>query len=291
MLDIMMPFYGDPGLMKDAVVSVMSQRDDRWRLTVVDDDPRLDRVSDWFAQLGHPQIRYITNEQNVGCTRNFQRCVELAEYEHMTMIGCDDRLLPNYVGVLHDVWEAIPDASMVQPGVEVIDMQGQIHIPLADRVKRHYSPSGDGLIVMQGQSLATSLLRGNWLYFPSLGWRTADIASVGFDVNLHTIQDLRLIVTLVMRGAVLAVSPEVCFQYRRHPSSLSSITAGDGTRIREAGEFFSSTAYELDENGWTTASRVARRHWSSRAFALSLLPGAALRGEESFRDLVTHVFT
>ena len=46
---------------------------------------------------------------------------------------------------------------------------------LADRVKRHvYAPRGPGETVLYGEPLATSLLRGNWLYFPSLAWRLVE---------------------------------------------------------------------------------------------------------------------
>ena len=37
MLDVVMPFYGDPGLFRAAVESVLAQSDGDWRLVVIDD--------------------------------------------------------------------------------------------------------------------------------------------------------------------------------------------------------------------------------------------------------------
>jgi hypothetical protein len=64
----------------------------------------------------------------------------------------------------------------------------------------------------------------------------------------------------------------VCFEYRRHDASESSATAFDGSRFTEAGAFFADTAARLAEHGWPAAARVARRHLSSRIFALTMLP-------------------
>ena len=37
MIDLLLPFYGDPALMRQTVASVLAQECDDWRLVVVDD--------------------------------------------------------------------------------------------------------------------------------------------------------------------------------------------------------------------------------------------------------------
>ncbi|MEV7172160.1 glycosyltransferase [Streptomyces sp. NPDC093224] len=273
--EILLPYYGDVALMQDAVRSVLAQAGDDWRLTVVDDG-REPGVPEWFEQLADPRVRYLRNERNLGVTGNFNRCVELAEYEYLVLMGCDDLMHPNYLQVVRAAADREPAAAMIQPGVEVIGTDGLPFDTLVDRTKRKlYAPKGPGRALLGGEDLAVSLLRGNWLYFPSICWRTEAIKRFGFRADLGVIQDLALVVDLLVAGETLATTPEVCFSYRRHAESESSAKAFTGHRFEEAKRFFVETADRLDRHGWPRAAKVSRLHLSSRLHALTLLPGAA----------------
>lgn len=287
----MLPYYGDVALMQAAVRSVLAQSDPDWRLTVVDDGQEAG-VPEWFDQLGDDRVRYLRNPHNLGVTGNFQRCVELAEYPYLVLMGTDDIMLPNYVATVRSVLAQYPGIGLVQPGVQVIDGAGEITDTLVDRVKRRlYAPRRSGRFVMGGEELATSLLRGNWLYFPSLCWRSDAIKSVGFRDDLFVIQDLALIIDLLELGEKLAVEPTLCFSYRRHAVSYSSLGASAGTRFTEARGYFLDVARRMDQRGWHQAARVARRYVSSRLHAITLLP-AAIKGRqaEGVRTLSRHAF-
>jgi glycosyltransferase involved in cell wall biosynthesis len=288
-LDVMMPFYGDASLMQEAVRSVLEQDDPRWRLTVVDDgdDPS---VPEWFDSLDDDRVRYLRNPNNLGLTENFNRCLELVEHDWFTMMGCDDRMLPNYVGTVLAVWADHPDAGLVQPGVRVIGSDGRPTKTLVDEAKRRlYAPKVEGRLEMSGEDLAVSLLRGDWLYFPSLAWRTKRIDGLRFRVDLRVIQDLAMLMDLVARDVTLVVDESVAFEYRRHDASASSETAFDGSRFTEAGNYFADVADQMAAIGWHRAARVARLHLSSRLFALTMLP-QALRQRSGVGPLTRHVF-
>ncbi|WP_405439100.1 glycosyltransferase [Streptomyces avidinii] len=273
--EILLPYYGDVALMQDAVRSILAQDGADWRLTVVDDG-REPGVPEWFEQLADPRVRYLRNERNLGVTGNFNRCVELAEYEYLVLMGCDDLMHPNYLQVVRAAADREPTAAMIQPGVQVIGTDGLPFDTLGDRTKRKlYAPKGPGRALLGGEELATSLLRGNWLYFPSICWRTEAVKRFGFRTDLGVIQDLALVVDLLVAGESLATTPEVCFSYRRHAESESSAKAYTGHRFEEAKRFFVETADRLDRHGWPRAAKVSRLHLSSRLHALTLLPGAA----------------
>ncbi len=290
-----MPYYGDVAYMQQAVRSVLDQTDDRWRLTVVDDG-KADGVPEWFESLAHPQVRYLRNEQNLGVTGNFQRCIDLAvragQAEFMVIMGCDDVMLPNYVSAVMGLIERYPNGTIFQPGVEVIDGAGARTRTLVDVAKKRlYAPKVDGMLVMSGEDLAISLLRGDWLYFPSLCWRTSAISAIGFDTRLTVIQDLDLILRMVELGAELVVGTEVCFQYRRHAVSKSSADAANGSRFVEARKFFLGVADRMQARGWQRAARVASRHLSSRLHALTMVPTAAMNGNMAgARSLAKYTF-
>ena len=280
-----MPYYGDVPMMQASVRSVLAQTDDRWRLTVVDDGAE-PGVPEWFEALiadrGDDRVRYLRNEVNLGITRNFQRCLDLADHDLMTMIGSDDLMLPNYVAAAHALYDRHPEAALVQPGVEVIDGSGTVASPLVDRVKQAlYAPKVTGSLVLGGEALAAGLLRGNWMYFPAICWRTKAIAAIGFDPSLTICQDLNVTLALVRDGAQVAIGEEVAFQYRRHAVSESSAQAFSGSRFTEERRFFLDQADRMATLGWKRAARVGRRHVSSRLHAATMIPGALRQGGDA----------
>lgn len=277
-LDIMMPFYGDIRFFKLAVESVLRQSDPNWRLVIVDDlypDPA---AGEWAASLDDVRVHYRRNKQNLGVSGNFARCVDLAESAFMVIMGCDDLLLPNYVERVQSLIGDFPDVSYVQPGVQVIDENGVATTPLPDLIKRFYRPRVSGPDVLSGERLALSLLRGNWTYFPSIAWRTSIIKEIGFRPDLDVVLDLALQMRIVSENGSLVVDKaETSYAYRRHAGSVSSWTAGDGTRFSEEAIYFMEVAATMRDLGWVRASRAARWHVSSRLNELASVP-RAMRG-------------
>jgi glycosyltransferase involved in cell wall biosynthesis len=287
-LDIVLPCYGNLPLLKVAVESVLRQDDDRWQLTVVDDgdDPEFPA---WFASLNQPRVRYEQNEVNLGVSGNFQKCLDAAKHEYVVVMGADDIMLPNYVRTVLGLTERFPAASIIQPGVEVIGSEGEPAHTLADFTKQHiYRPKVTGDVVLSGERLVTSLLHGDWLYFPSLCWRTEALASAGFDKRFVIVQDLSAVLRLLEQGAKLVASDTVCFQYRRHALSVSSAGAVRGSRFVEERAFFREMARLMDARGWPRAARAARWHVSSRLHALTMVPTAACRQPRGVGTLLGH---
>lgn len=293
-VDVMLPHYGRPELVQETVRSVLAQDDPHWRLTVVDDSGENadDTLARWCADLGDDRVRYERNPRNLGINRNFQRCVELVEHELAVLIGNDDLMLPGYVGTVRRAYAAHPEATIVQPGVEVVDSDGLPTRTLVDLSKRWiYAPRVEQPTVLAGEDLAVSVLRGNWLYFPSLCWRSEPLRRTGFRDGLSVVQDLALVLDLVLVDATLLVEPTTCFRYRRHSGSVSSAQAADGRRFAEERAFFLETADRMTARGWPRAARAARYHLSSRLNALTRLPAAARHsGVGAVRTLARHAF-
>ena len=293
-VDVMLPHYGRLDLAQETVRSVLSQDDPNWRLTVVDDSGELadDALAAWCDELGDERVHYRRNPHNLGINRNFQECVDLVEHDLAVIIGNDDLMLPGYVGTVRRAHAAHPDVAIIQPGVEVVDADGVPARTLVDLGKRWvYAPRVSEPTVLAGQELAVSLLRGNWLYFPSICWSTEPLRRTGFREGLSVVQDLALVLDLVLDGESLLVEPATCFRYRRHDASVSSAHAADGRRFAEEREFFLESADRMAARGWPRAARAARRHLSSRLNALTRLPAAARHsGLGGVRTLARHAF-
>ncbi|MDD9378244.1 glycosyltransferase [Streptomyces sp. ZAF1911] len=291
--DFMLPYYGDVRLMQDAVNSILAQTDPDFRLVVIDDGKEPD-VPGWFAELGDERVEYTRNEQNLGINENFKKCVRLSEADYVVIMGCDDVLHPNYLKTVRGLAEAQPGIGMIQPGVEVIDGEGRVTAGLADNVKRRlYAPQVKGNRTMAGEELAVSVLRGNWLYFPSIAWRGDALRKVNFQSEYSVVQDLALVVDLLELGEAMVIDASATvFQYRRHAVSESSVQAFTGTRFTEQARYFEAVADRMDARGWPKAARAARIHSASRFHAITMLPGALRRGNrEGAKNLARHAFT
>ena len=278
-------------LFKIAVLSVLAQSDPDWKLIVIDDAyPSLEPQA-WVSQLEDSRITYVRNDSNVGINANFQRSLDLATQDRITIMGCDDVLLPHYVARVRALASEY-DLDIIQPGTIVIDESGSECIPLADRVKRWIRPNHNGPLVLSGESLATSLSHGDWMYFPSLSWKVDRARKFGFHTDYRVVLDLALAFDLVNSGGALVLDDEPVFAYRRHRSSVSAWKAVDGSRFDEERMYLNDMADTFKRQGWRRAARAARLRWSSRLNSLASLPAAiATRQGAAVRSLTRHALS
>lgn len=289
-VDFQVPFWGEPALLRLTVDSVLAQENPDWRLTVIDDCYPDPAAAAWVAGIDDPRVRFHRNEHNLGVLGNFRECVARATGAHLVVLGCDDVLLPNYVDVVTNAFAQYPDATIVQPGVEVIDEFGRPCQPLADRVKALLRPRGDHPRLLGGERLAAGLMHGDWLYWPSLAIRTDAIQRVGFRDAFAICLDLALIMDLLGEGAQLLYEPSVAFRYRRHSASASAPAAHAERRLKDEERFFQLVAAQFGSLGWKRARRAARLHLTSRLHAAAMLPlGVSRRDPGLLAAMVKHM--
>jgi hypothetical protein len=286
-----MPFYGSIAHFKEAVNSVLAQEDPDWRLVIVDDVYPDLSAGDWANAIIDPRVSYIRNDVNLKPSKNYIKCVGLMESDFAVLMGCDDVMLPGYVGRVKQLTALFPECSILQPGVEVINGESELHRPIADRAKAFLMPREPRPLEMRGEDLATSLLRGNWTYFPSIVWRVSELRRHGFRKDLDVVQDLSMLLEIAKSGGSLVLDDRLVFQYRRHGASYSAVTGPDGSKFIQERQVFSETNRACKELGWTSAARASRIHLSSRMNALSELPAAVMKGSSNGRKaLLRHVF-
>lgn len=281
-VEILLPFWGDPGYAREAVRSVLDQDDPAWLLTVVDDAHPDEDLARWFADLAASdhRISYHRNARNLGVTGNFRAALARATAEYVTFLGSDDRLAPSYVRVMRAHIAAHPGIDAIQPAAVTIDGSGRVVAQLADRAKnRLFRPRVTRPTVLGGERLAASLLRGNWAYFPAYCFRRETVERHGFRDGFELVQDLALLVDLLLGGGRVLLVPETLFAYRRHARSASNADLLAGPRFAGEREYFALAERIVARRGWRRAARAARAHIGSRLHAASLLP-AAVRGRD-----------
>lgn len=259
-IEFMLPFYGSRAYLLETVESVRAQTDPEWTLTILDDDPD-PRACDEVRALADRRIEVVRNPSRLGLHRNFQAAFDRARADYVVILGSDDRLMPNYLSTMRTATSS--GAEMIHPGVRVIDADGAPHRPMADRMKQAMMPHPRTLRTYGGQPLMSSLMTGNWAYFPSVCWRTDAVRGRTL-VDHDIVVDLALMIDVLLDGGRMAIVPQVCFEYRRHSQSVSSLRATVGSRFDEEQTFLDKTACRLDAHGWHGAAFAARARVTSR---------------------------
>ena len=292
-LEIFVPFWGEPALLYETVDSVRAQANPDWRLIVIDDCYPDDAVPEYFAGLEDPRITYTRNVVNLGITENYREAIRRATAEYITILGCDDLMHPNYVDVISRAISTVPGADVIQPGAQVIDHDGTVVRPLVDRVKQGLlAPrTRPGVAVLAGETMATSLIRGDWLYWPSLTFRTETLRRIDFRDGLPIIQDLALLMDVAFDGGTLVYSPTLAFSYRRHGGSASQKTLLDGRRFRDERAYYAQARELARRLGWRRTALTARWRLMSRLHGGAELPGVIRHGTAGgIQSTLAHIF-
>jgi glycosyltransferase involved in cell wall biosynthesis len=256
-VDILLPYWGDFEQLKKTVESVQAQTEKNWRLLIADDCYPSNKARKYFTNFPDKRVTYHRHEKNLGLVGNFNYVLSQASADYCVILG-DDILLPHY---LDRALSKIGEADYYQPGITIIDDKDKPHFPLADRVKRFLRPKKAG--IYSGEPIAITLAHGNWLYFPSLFWKTSTLKKYGFDKVQHNTQDVITELSIIRDGGSVYLDNEVTFLYRRSATSFSS-KAKTGTRFSEENETYSRFSEEFSQIGWKKASLAARLHITVR---------------------------
>lgn len=232
---------------------------------MIDDNSGITEVAPFIGSLDDSRIKLIQNQTNFGVSKNFQFAIENSHEKLMTIMGCDDVLMPEYVDQCLRIHARFPEASYIQPGVVVIDEHGRTTAGITDVVKYLLKKRATRITpILSGERLAKSLATGCWTYFPSLCWRTDVVKKFGFDTDFSIVLDMDLQMRIIAEGGSLVVDDYPAFQYRRHRASASMSAAANGKRFDEESRLYRELTSRFLEIGWNKAARAAKLHLTSR---------------------------
>lgn len=115
-ITIAIPTYRRLALLKEALASAAAQRTDvPFEILVVDNQCESDgrETIDYLRTLATPDLRYFRNEQNVGMFGNWNRCLDLAKGDWITILNDDDLLHPTFAAECFDDIAADPSINLI----------------------------------------------------------------------------------------------------------------------------------------------------------------------------------
>jgi glycosyltransferase involved in cell wall biosynthesis len=257
-LTIAIPFHRGVDWLEAAVKSVREQTRGDWRLIVVDDGSAEAGLGARLLSLGDARIGYHRNPRHLGMVPTWNRCLELADTELVTLLHADDLLLPGYAALVQGLLARCPEAAAVCCEARIIDAVGRRVFSLADAVKPWFRPRGEP-VVLRGEEGLRALMAGNFIMCPTLCFRKAVLGSRRFSEEWRQVQDLDLTSRLLLDGDAIACTSQVAYAYRRHSEGATAVQSDSGLRFDEEIRLFERVAARAEERGWHRAATVARR--------------------------------
>ena len=107
------PFYSGRALLERAIASVLAQTNDAWTAYVCDNASPEPGIEELVKTAGGGRIGYVRNAENVGMAGNFNRCIDLAKTDLVTLLHSDDELEPTYTETMLAAADRHPAAVAV----------------------------------------------------------------------------------------------------------------------------------------------------------------------------------
>lgn len=143
---IAIPTFRRTDLLLDTVESALAQDTDvQFEIVIVDNDPDSEANAATIARLPTDPVRplrYFVNTTNIGMFPNWNRSIELARGEWVSICNDDDLLLPDFVARTIALADRRPEIDGIAAATGVLDRRpveqgkGRGHISLARRAWR-----------------------------------------------------------------------------------------------------------------------------------------------------------
>jgi glycosyltransferase involved in cell wall biosynthesis len=252
------PFYSGVTYLARALRSILSQDDQHWLAYVCDDGAELG-IEEIVKRFGDGRIRYSRNPSNLGMGRNFNRCIDLAETDLVTILHNDDELKPCYGAKILDAAKRYPSAVALFCRTDVIDENSDPRFSIPDIVKDVLiSPSRSGDVIVAGEPGIRALLHGNFINAPTLCFRKSVLGPRRFAPAYKFVLDCELTSQLVFDGDTIVGIPDRCYRYRRHEEAATSKYTKTQLRFREESDYYDRMYARCEILGWQECAKLAR---------------------------------
>lgn len=258
MITFAIPFYSGTDFLIRAIDSILRQESDAWQALVCDDGPD-PSIEDVVQAASGGRVRYLRNPKNLGMAENWNRCIDVAETELVTLLHGDDELCPAYATRMTEAMAAHPRAAAAFCRYEVIGPASEHVFSLTDRVKDFINPTGKTDTVLAGEPGMRALLRANFIAAPSLCYRKSVLGTRRFVGDWKFVLDWELTTRILLDGDELVGLPERLIRYRRHPDQATEQLTRGKRRFSEEIDFYEKMRAAVEARGWDRCAAVARQ--------------------------------
>ena len=202
---IAIPTYKRPSLLKQALLSAVSQKFAHvYEVVVVDNDAEcsssLMDVREVVELLMLPNVWYYKNSHNIGMFGNWNRCIELARGEYISILNDDDILCEYFLRDAFELLLSSKDATAVASNHRIAydEHLDYSYVPRSSFIGRLHSFGylNTGSIPLQ-TFLVNHRIHGT---LGVLARRLSLVEAGGFDPSLYPVSDYEFWIRLLMVG-------------------------------------------------------------------------------------------
>lgn len=222
-VSICIPSFNNGSHIGFAIKSALCQTFGDIEVVVVDNDSSDD--SEMVVQsFGDERIRFSKNSENIGMTRNWNKCISMASGEFVCLLCADDMLLPTFVARTVSMLAAHPNLGFVHCSYKRINERGET-------VGEDRMQSDDA--IETGLTFFEKIIHGNFVIISGVMARRDCYDVLGcFDEGLAYAPDWEMLARISLQYDVGYVSePLAC--YRFHESNFTNIIKKSNRIIHE----------------------------------------------------------
>jgi glycosyltransferase involved in cell wall biosynthesis len=214
-ISVTIPVYNRAHLVGRTIESILNQQFQDFDVVIVDDaskDDSVEVVKRYCAR--DARLRLEVNPQNLGLTRNWNRCLGLATGPLVQIMQSDDLIDADYLQRVSDVFDQYPDLGFVAATCRYIDADDRVIFANAPVESRLYRA---------GDEAVTALLTGGYPHVSSIVTRRACYEEVGkFDEAIWHGPDMEMDARLAARYGFYHFGA-IHTSFRRHGSNMGNL--------------------------------------------------------------------
>ncbi len=219
LISVCVPVYNNEATLEKTLGSILNQDYPNFEIIIIDDkslDSSIKIVEKYKDKLKDKSITLIKNHQNLGMTKNWNKCLSFAKGELIKLICADDLLKSSCLREESKAFLKHPEISMAISDSMLITETGE----KLNTIKRCFKPG-----LNNGHKLGKfSLVLNNFFGAPcNVTFSKKHIDKIGgFDENFNLIPDFDLWIRLAHEGDVFIIQ-----------KTLSSFTVRRGSNTWE----------------------------------------------------------
>ena len=261
---LVVPFFSNESYLLEQLNSIVNQNFGDWVCVVVDDSGRATSAEATVKSINKSNIHFVKNEANLGLAncwnQGLEELVSRFNPEILSVIHADDLLEPNFLSATLKAHYDYPSAAAVHTSVKIVNRRNKPRISITDKVKVSIAPGKRSrTILTRGDVGLASLLRGNFIYCPTLSFKSNLISRPLFNPRWKMLVDLDVTSRLLLDGNTIVGISDRVYRYRRHSSSTTSLLNDSATIFVEEVRFYRDVVKECEAKFYSKSAKVGSR--------------------------------
>ena len=237
-ISIVLPVYGRPELLPEALSSVLHQKNPQWQLLIADDgsDQKTQALlHEWTKTHNNERIRWVRRPYNIGLFANLNRALSEIDNEWALLLCSDDYLHPTAIKTVQECRQRWPEAGLILSTFDSINSDGSSRPP--DSAWHHDQVSRSTALISPQQLVPALLelgsLNGNLtgMAFSRSLWQAAG----AFREDWSHAADWEWLVRAAEQGPVVLNRIPMA-SVRTHEAQLSNSNRRSGRELTEVAE-------------------------------------------------------